>query len=58
MTMTSERQGGGIRLLIGLVIAIFSVISYLGAQQFNPVLGQNQHLSLTHSLPGRTRYEI
>jgi predicted Zn-dependent protease len=41
--------GGGItgRLLLGLIIAIFSIISYFASQQYNPVTGENQHVSLT-----------
>lgn len=35
------------RLLIGLAIAAFSLFSYFASQQFNPVTGENQHLSLT-----------
>jgi predicted Zn-dependent protease len=34
-------------LVIGVIIAIISLISYLGAQEFNPVTGENQHVSLT-----------
>lgn len=36
-----------IRLLFGLGIAIFSVISFLSSQQFNPVTGEQQHISIT-----------
>ena len=39
--------GGGGRLLIGLVIVVISVISYCSSQQFNPVTGENQYVSLT-----------
>ncbi len=46
-SMTMGRQSSGMRLIIGLVIAVFSIISFLGAQQFNPVVGENQYLSLT-----------
>ena len=49
---TTRRQAGpggglGIRLIIGLVIAAFAVISYFMSSQYNPVTGTNQHLSLT-----------
>jgi predicted Zn-dependent protease len=43
----SSGAGLGIRLIIGLIIAAISLISYLGSQQFNPVTGENQHISLT-----------
>jgi predicted Zn-dependent protease len=35
------------RLIIGLIIAVISIISYLASQQFNPVTGENQYVSLT-----------
>ncbi|GIK29688.1 MAG: M48 family metallopeptidase [Phototrophicaceae bacterium] len=37
----------GIQLLIGLAVAVFSIISFLGSQEYNPVTGQNQYISLT-----------
>lgn len=48
-TRRSAAPGGGMgmRLIIGLVIAAFAVISYFMSSEFNPVTGQNQHLSLT-----------
>ena len=47
-------RGGrsAIRLLIGLAIALFSLFSYFTSQEFNPVTGEQQHVSLT------TRQEI
>jgi predicted Zn-dependent protease len=43
-----RRRGGSIiRLLVGLAIAAFSIISYLGSQEYNPVTGENQYVSLT-----------
>jgi len=36
------------RLLIGLVVAIISVISYYSVRQTNPITGQTQHIALTH----------
>ncbi len=42
-----QQRGSGMQLIVGIIIAIVSIISYLGAQQFNPVMGVNQHLSLT-----------
>ena len=47
MIRRSRGGGGLLRLLIGVVIAVISIVSYLGAQEFNPVTGENQHLSLT-----------
>jgi predicted Zn-dependent protease len=45
---TSGAGGGlGIRLLIGVVLAVFALISYLGAREYNPITGENQYLSLT-----------
>ncbi|HEX2619865.1 MAG TPA: M48 family metallopeptidase [Phototrophicaceae bacterium] len=45
--MRTQRSGNGIRLLIGLAIAIFSIISFFASSQFNPITGEQQHLSLT-----------
>lgn len=39
--------GVGIRLIIGIIIAVISVVSYLGSQQYNEVVGENQHVSIT-----------
>ena len=36
-----------IRLLIGLAIAAFSVISFLATKQTNPVTGEDQHIGIT-----------
>ena len=35
------------RLLIGLVIAVISVISYYSVRQTNPITGETQHIALT-----------
>lgn len=43
----SSRSGGGMRLLLALAFAAFAIISYLGSQEFNPVTGENQYISLT-----------
>ncbi|MBA3872991.1 MAG: M48 family metalloprotease [Chloroflexota bacterium] len=45
----SSQQGGGssIRLILGVVIAIISIISYVASRSVNPVTGENQYLSLT-----------
>jgi beta-barrel assembly-enhancing protease len=39
--------GSSGRLLIGIIIAIISLISYFASQSYNPVTGENQYLSLT-----------
>jgi predicted Zn-dependent protease len=45
----SAQRGGGssIRLILGVVIAIISIISYVASRSYNPVTGENQYLSLT-----------
>jgi beta-barrel assembly-enhancing protease len=35
------------RLLLGLMIAAFSLISYFASQEFNPITGEVQHISLS-----------
>ena len=35
------------RLLIGLIIAAVSLLSYYGLRQFNPITGETQHIALT-----------
>lgn len=44
---TRRTGGGGGRLLIGIVIAVISLISYFASRTYNPVTGENQYLSLT-----------
>ena len=45
---SSQRGGGsGIRLILGVVIAIISIVSYVASRSYNPVTGENQYLSLT-----------
>ena len=39
--------GMGMRLLLGVVVAIIAIISFLGSRQYNPVVGEDQYLSLT-----------
>ncbi len=43
------QRGGGssIRLILGVVIAVISIISYVASREYNPVTGENQYLSLT-----------
>jgi beta-barrel assembly-enhancing protease len=35
------------RLIIGLIVCIFSLVSYCGSKEFNPVTGENQYIGLT-----------
>lgn len=41
------RRGGKGRLLIGVVIAAFALLSYCSSKEFNPVTGENQYVSIT-----------
>jgi len=46
----SSLGGGGglnIRIIMGVVMAIFALISYFASQEFNPVTGETQYLSMT-----------
>lgn len=48
--MAYRQQGrsfGGARLLIGLAMAAFALISYMNKSQVNPVTGEKQHVSIT-----------
>lgn len=48
MYQTRRRGGSAMgRILIGLVIAAFSLISYFGTQSENPVTGEIQHVDIT-----------
>ena len=42
-----SRSRGGLRLLIALGVALFSLISYCSSRQFNPVTGRDQYVSLS-----------
>jgi predicted Zn-dependent protease len=42
-----RRSFGGARLLIGLAMAAFAVISYMGQSQVNPVTGEKQHIAIS-----------
>lgn len=48
---TSSSSGRGClsngRILIAVAIAIFSIISYFGSQQFNPVTEEDQYVAMT-----------
>jgi predicted Zn-dependent protease len=44
------QSGGGslkARLVIGVIIALFSIFSFFASRQFNPITGEDQYLSLT-----------
>lgn len=41
------RSFGGARLLIGLAMAAFAVISYMGKSQVNPTTGEKQHVTIS-----------
>jgi predicted Zn-dependent protease len=46
----SQAQGCGLsgaRILIGLIIAGVAIFSFLGSAVYNPVTGENQHISIT-----------
>lgn len=43
---SSSRSLNKMRLMLGLGIAIFSLISYFGSSTFNPVTGETQYISL------------
>jgi len=42
-----SRSGGKARLLIGVVIAAFALLSYCSSKEFNPVTGEDQYISIT-----------
>ncbi len=46
---TQRASGGGSssRLIIGIVLAVIALISYFSSQQYNPVTGENQYISIT-----------
>ena len=48
-TRRQARPGGGLgmRLIIGLIVAAFALISYFMSSEYNPVTDSEQHLSLT-----------
>lgn len=45
----ASRSGTGavVRFIFGLILAAFALFSYMTSQEFNPVTGENQYLSLT-----------
>lgn len=42
-----RRSGGSIRLIMGIAMAIFALISYFASQEYNPITGENQYISMT-----------
>lgn len=46
-TRRSSSGGIGIRIIIGLALAAFSFFSYFASQEYNPVTGEKQFISLT-----------
>lgn len=42
-----SRSGGGARLLVALAIAAFALFSFFGSREYNPVVGEEQYVSLT-----------
>jgi predicted Zn-dependent protease len=44
----NQISGAKSRLVVGLIIAAISFFTYLTSQEFNPVTGENQHVSLTY----------
>jgi len=45
---TFGRRGRGkMRIVMGLIVVIFSLVSYFGSKEYNPVTGENQYISLT-----------
>lgn len=45
----STGAGGSscMRIVIGLAVAIFAIISFLGSKQYNPVTGEDQYVTIT-----------
>lgn len=43
----SRGSGGCVRLLLAGAVAVIAIISYLGAKTYNPVIGEEQYVSIT-----------
>src|SRR3954462_14424811 len=46
----SAGSGGGLsggRIIVGLVVAAFALISYFGSSVYNPITNENQHVNIT-----------
>ena len=46
-TSTGSGSGGCLRIVFGLAIAAFAVISFFGSKQYNPVTGEDQYVTIT-----------
>jgi predicted Zn-dependent protease len=44
---SSRRGCGGGRLVIGLIMIAFALISYFGSSVYNPITGEKQHVNIT-----------
>jgi predicted Zn-dependent protease len=42
-----SRRGNKLRLISALVVAAIALVSYFGSESYNPVTGEDQHVSLT-----------
>ena len=45
--MRQSRGGNSGRLIVAVIIAVISIISFLSSQEYNEVTGENQYISLT-----------
>lgn len=45
--MNRRRSFNGGRLLVGLAIAVFALISYFGSKEYNPVIEEDQYIGIT-----------
>ncbi len=45
--MRSQRKFSGGRLIVAAVVALLALVSYFGSSVFNPVTGENQHISIS-----------
>ena len=46
----SSGQGCGLssgRLIVGILMAVFALISYFGSKEYNPITNENQHISIS-----------
>lgn len=47
MQRKNERSFGGMRIIIGLVLAVFSLYSYFSSGTYNPITEETQYVALT-----------
>ncbi len=45
--MNRRRSFNGGRLLVGLAIAVFALISYFGSKEYNPIIEEDQYIGIT-----------